>query len=307
MKKKQWNASATAVVVLLSVLLVLPCFALPVQQVRGDKEDVIKLKADLVELFLTVKDGSRFIKGLKAGDFEVYEDGIAQELTYFDNEDQPVSVALLLDTSGSMQKAIGMLQQSAIKFIDSLKSDDEVAIISFGGMIRELAPFGRDKNKLAEAIGQTYADGPTLLYDGITRALIKLEFAGGRKAIVLITDGADTSSQLSAETVVKMSGRMAVPLFLVGAGDALKENKLKDILESLAERTGGNAYFIKSIKDLAQAFSEISANLKTSYRAGYYLSRAADGKWHKISVRLKNAKGQVISRQGYYARAKIEN
>jgi Ca-activated chloride channel family protein len=200
-----------------------------------------------------------------------------------------------------MQKTMGSLQMAAVRFVESLKAEDEEIVLSFGGMVKELAPLAQDKKRLPEAINRTVAEGATLLYDGIVRGFYKLEAAKGRRAIVLITDGADTASLLSVESVVKMSGRLAVPIFVIGMGDALKERTLKNILEDMAERTGGKTFFIDKTQDMVKAFDEVSANLKASYRAGYYLSKPADRKWRKISVTLKSSKGEVITRQGYYA------
>jgi Ca-activated chloride channel family protein len=271
---------------------------------QGPKVEVIRSSTNLVDIFVTVKEGNRFVNGLTLDSFEVYEDGVAQRVAFFEAEDSPVSVAILLDTSASMQKAIGILQTAAVKFVEGLTDKDEATVISFGGMIKELSPLTRNKERLSSVIRQTYAEGDTLLYDAITRAIFKLEGASGRRAIVLITDGADTASQLSVESVVRVSGRMAVPLFIVGEGDALKQVQLRKSLEALAASTGGQAFFLKEAQQLPRAFSEISANLKASYRTGYYLRTPIDGKWHKISVTLKGSKGKVITRQGYYAKAK---
>lgn len=95
---------------------------------------------------------------------------------------------------------------------------------------------------------------------------------------------------------------MAIPVFAIGAGDALKDDRYKKALEELAEHTGGKAFFLKELEEMQRAFSEISLSLKSSYRAGYYPGRPPDGKWHKITVTLRFKKGQVIARHGYYAK-----
>lgn len=269
---------------------------------KTDQESVVHLGANLVELFITVKDGDRFVNGLTRDDFQVYDNGVLQSPAFFDTQDVPISVALLLDNSGSMQSAIGTLQAGAVKFVESLNARDEVTVFSFGGFVKQLVPFTRDKARLTDVIKNTFADGQTPLYDAIARALSKLGAARGRRAIVLFTDGADTSSKLSPENIIRLSGRMAVPLFIIGSGDALKDSHLRRALDELAERTGGKAFFLKRTEDMAKAFADISEYLKSSYRTGYYLSRPPDGKWHAIFVRLTSKKGRVITRQGYYAK-----
>lgn len=307
MGKKSLSLRKTLTGILLAVLTLLPGGGGPMIKASGDghetsQEETIRLSTNLVEVFLTVREGNRFVNNLTGTNFEIYDEGTPQQLAFFDTEDRPVSVALLLDTSGSMQSSMGIVQTAAVRFIQSLKAEDEVTVIGFGGMVKELAPLSRDKSNLAEAIYQTIAGGGTPFYDAIVRAILKLEAGSGRRAIVLITDGADNQSQLSADSVIRMSGRIAVPLFVIGAGDALKEEKLRKTLEELTERTGGKAFFLK-MEEMPKAFSEISANLKASYRAGYYLTKQPDGKWHSLSVRLKFAKGRIITREGYYAKA----
>jgi Ca-activated chloride channel homolog len=299
---KKYSCSARSLLIAFVIAFLLtPFTATAEQDPKDDDGESIKLSATLVEIFLTVKDGKRFVNGLTRDSFEVYEEGVPQNLAFFDTEDLPASVALLLDTSGSMGKSISVLQAAAEKFVEGLKDSDELAVLSFGGMVKELCPLGRDKTRPIAAINRIVAEGSTSLYDGIVRGLMKLESGRGRRAIVLITDGADTSSQLSAETVIRLSGRLAIPLFIIGTGDALKELKLKKSLEEISERSGGKAFFLNAADEMPRAFAEISANLKASYRTGYYVNRAPDGKWRTITVKLKSGKGEVVTRQGYYA------
>ena len=103
---------------------------------QGPKVKVIRSSTNLVDIFVTVKEGNRFVNGLTLDSFEVYEDGVAQRVAFFEAEDSPVSVAILLDTSASMQKAIGILQTAAVKFVEGLTDKDEATVISFGGMIK---------------------------------------------------------------------------------------------------------------------------------------------------------------------------
>lgn len=139
-------------------ILIVSAISYQLGALQNAKEDkfTIKVRTDLVELFLTVKDGNRFVRGLTRDDFSVYDDGQLQQLVFFDAEDFPLSAALLLDTSGSMQQAIGTLRVGAIKFVESLRDEDEVMIIGFGGMVKELVPFTRDKAKLIGAIANIF-------------------------------------------------------------------------------------------------------------------------------------------------------
>ncbi|MGW8180762.1 MAG: VWA domain-containing protein, partial [bacterium] len=183
----------------------------------------IGVRADLVELFLNVRNrGGWFIDGLSKEDFIVYDEGDARELAFFEAEDYPVNVVMLLDTSGSMSNSVAYLQTAASKFLTSLREQDQVALYSFGGMLKELAPFTKEKLSLVDKIDRLYADGGTPLYDAVVRGVELLTKISGRKAILLFTDGADTTSRLSYESVARRCGRSSVPLFTVGCGTAAK-------------------------------------------------------------------------------------
>lgn len=266
-----------------------------------DEDEPLELRSNLVEVFVTVMDGNRYVTGLGSENFEVFEDGIRQEVEFFDSEKAPASVALLLDTSSSMKDSLGFMQAAAVRFVDGLKKEDEVTVLGFGGQVRELAPLTKDRKQVAEVIGKTRAEGGTLLYDGMVRGLLKLEAGNGRRGLVLITDGADTVSRLSADAVAQTCGRMAVPVFVIGVGEAHRSDELKSTLRNIAERTSGKAYFLKDLDDLPKTFSEISARLAASYRLGFYRTGTLDGRWHTIRVDFKRGKGRAMARNGYFA------
>jgi Ca-activated chloride channel homolog len=261
-----------------------------------------RVHANLVELFVSVRRGDRFVAGLGEDDILVYDGGVLRELAFFRPEGFPLSIALVLDTSASMAGELRMLQAAAAAFLESLREGDEVAIFTFGGMVKQLTPLTTDRDLLMETILSTFTDGGTPLYDALTRAISSLGDAAGRKAVVLFTDGEDTRSRTSLEGVVRMSGRAAIPIFAIGMGQATARGPTGKALERLSDRTGARCFFIRDSKEMGKAFAQVSENLRASYYTGFYTSRDLDGKWHPISVELRSQRGDVLAREGYYAR-----
>jgi VWFA-related protein len=290
---------------LTTVLAVLVSLLAPqaYSQAQQDEEVFnIDIRTDLVELFLNVRNrGGWFIDGLSKEDFIVYDDGDARELAFFESEEYPVSVVMLLDTSGSMAESVAYLQTAASTFLTSLREQDRVALYSFGGMLKELSPFTKEKLKLVDRIDRVYADGGTPLYDAVVRGVRLLTKETGRKAILLFTDGADTTSRLSYESVARRCGRSSVPVFTVGCGQAVKNHAIRKLLDALSENSGGQSIYVENTMHLERAFARISDVLRTTYHAGYYTNRQPDGKWHDVSVELKSGRWIVFTRNGYYA------
>lgn len=289
--------------VLIFVALSLLPWPSSIGQAKQDDETFsIGVRADLVELFLNVRNrGGWFIDGLVKEDFIVYDDGDPRELAYFQSEEHPVTVVMLLDTSGSMSDSLAYLQTAASSFLTSLRPEDRVALYSFGGFLKELSPITDEKMGLVDYIDRIYADGGTPLYDAVVRGVRLLKKVSGRKAILLFTDGADTTSRLSYESVARRCGRSSVPLFTVGCGDAVKNHSIRKLLDALSENSGGQSVYVEDSRELEKAFARISDVLRTTYHAGYYSNRQPDGKWHDVSVELKSGRWIVFTRNGYYA------
>ncbi len=270
--------------------------------VESEEVPSFKVHSNLVELFVSVRRGNRFVAGLSEDDILVYDGGVLRELAFFRPEGFPLSIALVLDTSASMAAELWMLQAAAATFLESLRDGDEVTIFTFGGMVKQLTPLTTDRDLLTETILATFTDGGTPLYDALTRAITSLGDAAGRKAVVLFTDGEDTQSRTSLEGVVRMSGRAAIPIFAIGMGQATARGPTGKALERLSDRTGARCFFISDSREMGKAFAHVSENLRASYHAGFYTSRDLDGKWYPISVELRSERGAVLVREGYYAR-----
>ncbi len=169
------------------------------QEEVGD-DDVVRVESTLVTIPVSVLDrDGRFISALRKEDFRIFEDGVEQEVAYYATVEQPFTVALVIDTSGSTQIKIEEIQDAAIAFVDELRPDDRVLVVSFDENIRVLAEPTSDRNRLRQAIRQTRNGGGTRLYDAVDQIMKRnLSRIEGRKAIVLFTDGVDTTSKTAS-------------------------------------------------------------------------------------------------------------
>jgi VWFA-related protein len=278
------------------------CQGISAQPQEDAKGYSIDVRTDLVELFLNVRDRDGFfVAGLKENDFRVYDDGDLRDLAFFESEKHPVTVVMLLDTSGSMAKSMLYLQIAASSFLANLRENDRLALFSFGRSMKELAPFTRDKSLLRTQINSLYPEGGTPLWDAIARSMKLLRSVTGRKALLVFTDGADSTSRLSYECIARRCGRSSIPVFVVGCGNAIKDYALRRRLNRLSENSGGQAIYVENTQELQQVFTQLSEVLRTTYHAGYYSKRKPDRKWHTVSVQLKSRRYPVRTRNGYYA------
>ena len=261
----------------------------------------IRVRTDLVELFITVRQGNHPLRGLTPADFIITDNGKVQRLAYLKTEESVLRIVMLLDTSASMAEDLPFVEAAGLRFLSSLREGDQVGLFTFGGRIRELATVDSDLERVGGALRGIRASGNTHLFDAVARGVVELQTPGIRRGIVLFTDGNDTASRLSKESVARLCGRSAVPLFVVGSGEAVRDYKLKRDLEELAEATGGAAYFPKEMDDLNRSFDAVSVRLRSGYGAGYYPDSVPDGQWHRIHVKLREKKGHVTAREGYFA------
>lgn len=165
-----------------------------------DAGDVIRVNTTLVTLPVSVTDrDGRYIPNLRKEDFRLWEDGVEQNVAFFSSVDKPFSVVLMLDTSGSTRFRLDEIQDAAIAFVNQLRADDKVMIVSFDDQVRVLSDFTSDRNRLRDAIRQTEPGNGTRLYDAVDMVMNqRLSSVPGRKAIVLFTDGVDTTSRHSS-------------------------------------------------------------------------------------------------------------
>jgi len=285
---------------------------------------VIRTQVNLVNLFVTVRDKSkRIVTDLKQDDFKVAEDGQPQQIAFFSKEvTLPITLAMLLDTSGSEQFMLGAIQDAGGRFVDRvLRKGDEALVMSFDSDVDLLSDFTDDRGQLDRAIrkarintpsGGSIASNPgpigsrqitgTALYDAIYLACNeKLNTEAGRKAIVIVTDAQDEGSKVRLEEAIEAAQRTDTVVHILLVGDS-RFGINSGVAHKITEDTGGRTIAVNSEKHLAEAFDQISEELRSQYTLGYYPSNTThDGKFRKIKVEMSNHDLKVLARKGYYA------
>jgi len=276
---------------------------------------------DAVHLTVTItKKNGELITNLKQKDFRVLEDGVPQEITYFARgTDAPVDIMLLVDASGSMDviSKVANTRNAAIQLVYSLDPEDRVAVYLFDKHLYEALPFTDDKEAAVAKLRTVEPFGSTALYDAVALAATEMEHLGfGRRAIVVMTDGIDTSSELPIDEAVERAKGLDLPVYTVRVVSPLDDPssdqyvgvhgdhaQSEDTLRRFSQETGGQLFEASEIGALRQAAVRIRKELKTQYRLGYVPTNTArDGSFRRIAIATRRRGAIVQARRGYYAR-----
>ncbi len=293
----------------------------------------LKVQTSLVNVFATVRDKhGAIISDLKQEDFKISEDGQEQKVAYFAKEaDLPITLGMLMDTSGSMDRLLSAEQDAAVRFLkEVMRPKDEGMVMSFDLDVDLLADFTEDTSVLAHAIRRTVINtagglgpvtpgtipnsgvGGTHLYDAIYLACHdQLASEAGRKAVIIMTDAEDEGSQLSLQQGIESAQRAdAVIHVLLIADEGAFFGRGMDyeggsVAKKMADDTGGRVIDVHNEKTLEKAFDEISEELRSQYVLGYYPTNTKrDGTFRKIHVDVDRPDTKVLARKGYYAPVK---
>jgi Ca-activated chloride channel family protein len=268
---------------------------------------------DLVSLNVTVMEGVKYVTGLEESDFEVFEDGVKQSVTIFSRVQQPIALAILLDTSNSMEDKLATAQEAAIGFVRRMKKNDVIEVIDFNSQVRIPQEFTNDVSALERAIRQTKVNGSTSLYNALYVSLkgLKDEHAKSaeeirRQAIVVLSDGDDTSSVIEYEDVLELAKRSETAIYAIGLRQQESgRGKFKEaefVLRQLSQETGGRVFFPTSIAELPKIYEQISEELASQYAMAYSSKNPMrNGAWRRIDVRVNKPGLTARSRRGYYA------
>jgi VWFA-related protein len=300
----------------LALILVAPVVAQEPAQVPR-----LKAAVNLVNLFATVRDKNKRIVGdLIQEDFKVYEDNQEQRIAFFSKEvTLPLTLGLLIDTSGSERNRLGAEQEAAIRFLERvMRKGDEAMVISFDFDVDLLLDFTEDRAQIERAInrarigavtGGVMTPGPipsniggTHFYDAVYLACNeKLATEAGRKALVIITDAQDQGSKVKLEEAIEAAQRTDTVVHVLLIHDPGFPWR-PDVAKKLSNETGGRTIELSSEKKLMEAFDQISEELRSQYTVGYYPENAVkDGKFRKIRVATTNKEYKILARKGYYA------
>ncbi len=283
-----------------AVLCVVTCYA---PDVPAQDSPIFKSDVKLVEVYATVFDhGGHPVDGLQRDQFEIRDDGAAQPIQVFESSEQPLSCALLLDTTGSMTEALPALRNAAREFLAQLRPNDKVAVYSFSDHIDELAEFSDDKTAARRALARLHASGTTALFDSISQLALRLEQHPGKKVIVVLTDGGDNASVLNRQSAASRARKAGVPVFAVAEGDALKDGIAANLLRDLSQSTGGHMYKAEHYKDIDKVFNSIAEDLQSGYLLAFHPpSEEKATPWHELQVLVnRSAKPLTVrARTGY--------
>jgi Ca-activated chloride channel homolog len=281
---------------------------------RIQQVPIFRTGVDLVNLGVTVTDRKgQLVTGLNAGDFEVFEDGRHQTITYFATGDAvqgqngDIHLGLLLDVSESMGDDLKFMRTAAIKFLNKLPDALDVTIVDFDTEVRAARYSQNEFARLVERIRLQKASGMTALYDAIGLYLDGAGGQEGRKVMLLYTDGGDTQSSLRFSELIDLLKASDVTVYVIGALDhqsGFGRDRGRAILQSIAATTGGQAFFPNSVKDLDQMYEKVVAEIRAQYTLGYLSTNdKTDGAWRKVEIRSTQKGGRDVvlrARKGYY-------
>ena len=269
------------------------------------------LEARVITLDVTVTDGrGKLVGGLVQDDFTVFENGNEQEIRYFSNEERPLWIAILIDTSGSMHGAkIRRSVFAAQQFINQLKPADHAMVVTFGPAVEVVSEFTNDFDSLIDATGGVNAirDALTPLNQSIYDTMEQFKDRVGRRAIIVISDGADTASSATADQVNEAAKAADVRIYGIGIRRVGMQGSLGSmndpgiwLLRGLADTTGGDSYFPTSTSEFLNIFQTIAEELRSNYSLGYIPPQVEDNEWRNIEVKMKKRGLDARTRKGYY-------
>jgi Ca-activated chloride channel family protein len=271
---------------------------------------------EVINLNVSVTDArGRYVTDLTKNDFAVFEDGVRQELSIFNHEDIPISLVLMIDTSASMDEKLPTARAAAIRFVGTLRPQDNAQVMQFNDRTTILQDFVAEHGPLENAISRTEAAGPTALHNALYVALKELEKQKTqgelrRRAIVLLSDGEDTASLVSDDQVLDLARKTEINIYAISLRprrmqdrNAVKFSQAAHLLTALTQDTGGQVHFPNSLSELDAVYDRIAEELRTQYSLGYVSNNGRrDGKWRRIVVRVPTREElQVRHKLGYFA------
>ena len=316
---------------LLLVLFLVPGLSQETQQQQQEQDDTFRIGVDVSQVFLSVNARSvngGFATDLAKDDFQVFEQGVRQEIVNFSSDRVPVHVVLLIDSSGSTRYAQGEIRRAALQFAREMGEEDRVAVITFNAAARLILNWTNDQERIQLALERIYAKGPTVLHDALYVTFDDLmQGIEGRKAVILLTDGVDTGSLVGMDEAAELSIRSESMIYVVSKLDeywqmAIQQRfqfqaagrpvpreltddyiiEVRRALRRIAETSGGKILDTRN-GGLIDIYAQVAEELKNQYYLSYSPSeRAHSGRWREIQIRADLRPDVVVStRKGYYA------
>jgi VWFA-related protein len=262
---------------------------------------VFRAEVGVVRVEVLVTRGGSPVGGLTAGDFELRDEGVVQELELVE-EQAPVDSLLVLDASGSVRgRKLDAMRAAAGAFLDGLREGEQAALLTFDHQVRLLAPPTAAIATVRRALERVAPAGNTALVDAVYAALRLREPGDRRAAMVVFSDGVDNRSWLAAAHVLEAARRSNVTVYGVAA--RAKDDPPSSFLTDITRPTGGRLFEAAKPDDLRARFLEVLADIRSRYTLRY-VPRGPDARgWHRLDVRLRKGKGDVLARTGYWRAA----
>jgi Ca-activated chloride channel homolog len=290
-------------IVLAAAICVIPIHAQQTQK-------PIRVSTRTVALYATVTDSDKhLVPDLEEGDFEIYDNGKLQTINQFDNQPQPISVVVMLDTSGSMTGSLDLVYRAAEQFLLRLLPHDQGMVGAFNDKI-ELHPegFTTDRDHLISLLKELDFGNPTRLYDAVDQSMAQLKPLTGRKVVLVFTDGDDNSSKVGAGEVTDRGRLEDVMVYSVGLENEFFDGARRVRtspdrgLRRLSDETGGGFFLLKKTDELTSTFTRVAQELHSQYLLGFS-PQTLDGKVHKLEVKVKKPGMTARARKSYVASA----
>jgi Ca-activated chloride channel family protein len=274
------------------------------------QQPTFRTGTQVVSVFATVVDAqNRLVPDLTEGDFEVLDNDKPQQLIVFKNDPQPITVVVMLDTSGSMTGTISLLKAAAEQFLIRLMPMDKGMVGAFNDKVELGANFSNDRDALVAHVKDLDYGNGTRLYDALAESLDALHGIEGRRVILVFTDGDDTASHIGRGTVMDRARNEEVMVYAIGLesdyfdGVRMVRSRPDSSLRKLADETGGGYFELKKTSELGPTFSRVAQELHSQYVLGFE-AKQTDGKVHKLAVKMKQPSMSARARKSYVAAAR---
>lgn len=288
--------------------LVLFCFFSPAAFAQNSEDDTIKVESSIVVLNATVADTkNKTVSGLRQAQFKIFEDGVEQKIEFFEAEETPFAAVILIDTSGSMEQRVSLARSATINFLDGLRTKDVAAIYNFDSKVSLVQDFSNSRD-IAPSVFDLKAYGYTVLNDAIVKAAQELSRRPEkRRALIVLSDGADTKSKYSSDKALKAVIAANATIYTVDmssadGSDVRERMQSQAALKNFAEKSGGLFVATPGGVAMRESFKNIVQELGMQYTLGYQpLNLKKDGKWRAIELRIARQNLTIRTRKGYNA------
>ena len=261
-----------------------------------------EVNVQAVELYTSVFEKGRPVTGLAKSNFRVLEDGAEQALDGFEVvTNLPLSIGIGVDTSGSMEETLPDAQKAATDFLRSVMTPrDRCFLVTFDNEPQLVTRFTTDRDRIAQALAGLRAQGSTALWDAVVYGLYQYQGTKGRKAYVILTDGADRASKFTFEAALDYARKTGVAIYFIGLRIPGTQFDVRVKLNKMARETGGTVYYIDHARNLAGVYKEIDEELRSQYLLSYTPQARTGNKWRKIEVKMTPDNLQARTISGYY-------